>query len=84
MLRKEVRTYSLKMTSIASDRLPTYLNYLPFRSMLMKDRRKSEDGTSRNTSHILIIHYKLLDLHKASAEILYQKLRGRIRCNETR
>lgn len=71
------------MTSIASDKVPTHLNYLPFRSTFMRDRRKSEDGTS-HTSHILIIHYRLLALHKASAEFPYQKLIRRIRRNETK
>lgn len=72
------------MTIIASDGVPTYLNYLSFRSTFMRDKRKSEDGTLHTTSHILVIHYRLLDLHKASAEFLYKKIRRSIRCNETR
>lgn len=41
----EVRTCSLKMTNITSDRVPTSLNCLPFRSTFTRERRKTEDGT---------------------------------------
>jgi len=49
MLKREVRTYGLKMTSIASHRVSTRLSYLPFISMFMRERRKSEDDTVHTT-----------------------------------
>lgn len=78
----EVRTRSLKMTNIASDRVPTSLNCLPFRSTFMRERRKTEGGTLHTVSHILIRH-RLLVLQKASVEFLYKKLIRKIRCSET-
>lgn len=83
-IRWEVRTRSLEMTNIASDRVPTSLNCLPFSSTFMRERRKTEHGTLHAVSHFLIIHHRLLVLQKASAEFPYKKLIRKIRCNETR
>lgn len=71
--------YSLRMISRAQDRLPIYLNYLPYR-----EKRKIQRMALCILLHTFFTHYRHSDLHKESAEFPYKKLKRKIKSSKIR